>query len=107
MRCHISTSKACFAADSDLGFEEIHVGALPGNVMVGAEGGAGLAPDVRHPPQGRTNIIYHNYGCNYNRAASIVVKAAGWYERDPGFKTQTRQYFAFICYVHRHMNLYA
>ncbi len=32
----ISASKACFAAD--LGFKEIHVEALPGDVMAGAGG---------------------------------------------------------------------
>ena len=44
--CNISASKACFAAD--LGYKEIHVEALPGDVMAGAGGGAGPAQDIRH-----------------------------------------------------------
>ena len=52
VRRHISGSKACFAAD--LGFKEIHVEARPGDVMAGAGGGAGPAPDVRHQPPGKT-----------------------------------------------------
>ncbi len=47
---HISASKACFAAD--LGFKEIHVDALASNVMVGAGGAAGPAPDICHQPPG-------------------------------------------------------
>ncbi len=43
---HISASKACFAAD--LGYKEIHVEARPGDVMAGAGGTAGPAPEVRH-----------------------------------------------------------
>ncbi len=43
---HIRASKACFAAD--LGFTEIHVDARAGDVMAGAGGAAGPAPDVRH-----------------------------------------------------------
>jgi hypothetical protein len=53
---HISASKACFAAD--LGFEEIHVEALHCDVMAGAGGVAGPAPDVRHQPPGTTIYIY-------------------------------------------------
>ena len=37
VRRHISASKACFAAD--LGFKEIHVEALPCDVMAGEGGG--------------------------------------------------------------------
>jgi hypothetical protein len=39
-----SASKACFTAD--LSFTEIHVDAWAGNVMAGAWGTAGPAPDV-------------------------------------------------------------
>ncbi len=46
MHRHIHASKACFAVD--LGFIEIHVEALAGDVMAGAGGAAGPAPDVRH-----------------------------------------------------------
>ena len=47
---HIRGSKPCFAAD--LGFKEIHVEARAGDVMAGAGGAAGPAPDVRHQPPG-------------------------------------------------------
>ena len=50
VRRHIAASKACFAADR--GFKEIHVEALAGDVMAGAGGAAGPAPDVRHQPAG-------------------------------------------------------
>ena len=56
VRCHISVSKACFAAD--LGYKEIHVEARPGDVMAGAGGAAGPAPEVRHQPPGTTTYIY-------------------------------------------------
>ena len=48
---HIRGSKPCFAAD--LGFKEIHVEARAGDVMAGAGGAAGPAPDVRHQPPGK------------------------------------------------------
>ena len=56
VRRHISASKACFAAD--LGYKEIHVEARPGDVMAGAGGAAGPAPEVRHQPPGTTTYIY-------------------------------------------------
>ena len=46
VRRHIRASKPCFAAG--LGFKEIHVEALPGDVSAGAGGAADPAPDVRH-----------------------------------------------------------
>ncbi len=68
VRLHIRASKPCFAAG--LSFKEIHVEALPGDVMAGAGGAAGPAPDVRHQPPGRTEYIYHNYGPHSTNAAS-------------------------------------
>ena len=59
VRSHIRASnsvKPCFAAG--LSFKEIHVEALPGDVMAGAGGAAGPAPDVRHQPPGRTVYRY-------------------------------------------------
>ena len=53
---HIRASKACFAAD--LGFNEVHVETRAGDVMAGAGGAAGPAPDVRHQPPGTTLDIY-------------------------------------------------
>jgi len=53
-----SAFKACFAAD--LGFKEIHVKARLGDVMAGAGGEAGPAPDVRHQPPGKTVLLYLN-----------------------------------------------
>ena len=48
VRRHIAASKHCRAAD--LGYREIHVEARAGDVMAGAGGAAGPAPDVRHQP---------------------------------------------------------
>jgi hypothetical protein len=47
---HIRGSKPCFA--SELGYKQIHVEARAGDVMAGAGGAAGPAPDVRHQPPG-------------------------------------------------------
>ena len=49
VRRHISASKPCFTAG--MGFREIAVEALPGESIAGGGGGAGPAPDVRHPTQ--------------------------------------------------------
>ncbi len=43
---HIAASKHCRA--SDLGYQQIQVEALAGDVMAGAGGAAGPVPDVRH-----------------------------------------------------------
>ncbi len=40
-----------------LGFREVHVEALAGDVMAGAGGVAGPAPDVRHQPPGDTHTL--------------------------------------------------
>jgi hypothetical protein len=48
VRRHIAASKHCRAAD--LGYREIHVEARAGDVMAGAGGAAGPAPDIRHQP---------------------------------------------------------
>ena len=50
VRRHIAASKHCRAAD--LGYREIHVEARAGDVMAGAGGAVGSAPDVRHQPAG-------------------------------------------------------
>ena len=50
VRRHIRQSKPCHAAD--LGYRVIHVEARAGDVMAGAGGAAGPAPDVRHQPPG-------------------------------------------------------
>ena len=47
---HIAASKNCRAAD--LGYREIHVEALAGDIMAGGGGAAGPPPDVRHQPPG-------------------------------------------------------
>ena len=52
VRRHIAAAKHCRAAD--LGYREIQVEALAGDVMAGAGGAAGPAPDVRHQPPGDT-----------------------------------------------------
>ncbi len=52
VRRHISATKSCREADLD--FREVHVEARAGDVMAGAGGAAGPAPDVRHQPPGDT-----------------------------------------------------
>ena len=47
-----------------------------GDVMAGAGGAAGPAPEVRHQPAGTTINIYYSYVRNYNDAAGIAVKAS-------------------------------
>ena len=77
---HICASKPCFRVAPGLCFKEIHVEALPGDVMAGAVGAAGPAPDVRHQPPGRTVYMYFICEQCYINAASKVVTAAGYYE---------------------------
>ena len=50
VRRHIAHSKQC--QDSNPGYQEILVEARAGDVMAGAGGAAGPAPDVRHQPPG-------------------------------------------------------
>ena len=97
VRRHISASKACFAAD--LGYKEIHVDALPGDVMAGAGGTAGPAPEVRHQPPGTTIYIYYNYVLYQNNAAGIVVKAAGCYAHDCGFEAGALHGVSFLYFL--------
>ena len=61
VRRHISASNAaCFAARLGFNLKEIHVEALPGNLMAGAGGSAGPEQDVRHQPPGRTLVVYYD-----------------------------------------------
>ena len=46
------------------------------DVMAGAGGAAGPAPDVCHQPASTTIHIYCNYVRDYNDAAGIAVKAS-------------------------------
>ena len=50
VRRHIAASKQCCAAK--MGLREIQVDVRTSDVMAGAGGGAGPAPDVRHQPEG-------------------------------------------------------
>ena len=50
VRRHIAASKPCRAAK--LGIQKIHVDVQTSDVMAGAGGGAGPAPDVQHQPEG-------------------------------------------------------
>ena len=50
VRRHISATKSC--REAGLGFREVHFEARAGDVMAGAGGAAGPAPDVRHQPPG-------------------------------------------------------
>ena len=63
VRRHIAAkaaSKPCRAAD--LGYREIQVEARAGDVMAGAGGAAGPAPDVRHQPPG--DVIEESRACS-------------------------------------------
>jgi hypothetical protein len=70
---HISGSNPCFAAD--LGFKEKHVEARAGDVMAGAGGAAGPAPDVRHQPPGKEQI-YTQTLCSL--ASALLAKGLRW-----------------------------
>ena len=59
VRRHIRATKACFAADCC--FKEIRVDARAGDVMAGAGGAAGPAPDVRHQPPGKSIYYTRNF----------------------------------------------
>jgi hypothetical protein len=61
-----------FAADSDLGFKEIHVDRA-GDVMAEAGSADGSAPDIHHQPPGNSIYIYCNYSYYYIIAGSAVV----------------------------------
>jgi hypothetical protein len=50
VRRHISATKSC--REAGLGFREVHVEVRACDVMAGAGGAAGPAPDVRHQPPG-------------------------------------------------------
>ncbi len=73
---HIRASKACFAARLGFQVKEIHVEALPGNVMVTVGKGEGGGLDGRHQPPGRRVDIYYNFDYFSINAASSVVNAA-------------------------------
>jgi hypothetical protein len=60
VRRHINATKSCRGAG--LGFREVHVETLAGDVMAGAGGAAGPAPDVRHQPPGDTEQGPHEHG---------------------------------------------
>ena len=59
VRRHIAASQACHAAN--LGVREIHVEARAGDVMAGAGGAAGPAPDVRHQPAGTCHLKFQTW----------------------------------------------
>ena len=64
------------ASPPTLAFREIHVEALPGDVMAGAGGAAGPALDVRDQPPGTPLDRYCNYGLKNNYTDSTVARAA-------------------------------
>ena len=59
VRRHIAASRACHAAK--LGVREIQVEARAGDVMAGAGGAAGPAPDVRHQPAGTCHLKFQTW----------------------------------------------
>jgi hypothetical protein len=54
---HIAASKPCCAAK--MGIWQIQVDVRTSDVMAGAGGAAGPAPDVRHQPEGTSSPEYH------------------------------------------------
>ncbi len=68
----------------DPGFREIQVEALAGDVMAGAGGTAGPAPDVRHQPAVDTPLEFHEqqaYAMSIPYLESILV--AQWPKKPP------------------------
>jgi hypothetical protein len=53
---HIAAAKLGPCRAADMGFREIQVEALPGDVMAGGGGAAGPAPDIGHQPPGDASI---------------------------------------------------
>jgi hypothetical protein len=51
---------AATCREAGLGFREVHVEARAGDVMAGAGGAAGPAPDVRHQPPGEKECFQQN-----------------------------------------------
>ena len=71
VRRHIAAAKHGRA--EDLGYREIQVEALAGDVMAGAGGAAGPAPDVRHQPPGDTPQQCLQTGINYIKIQTIPL----------------------------------
>ena len=71
VRRHIAAAKHCRAAD--LGYREIQVEARAGDVMAGAGGAAGPAPDVRHQPPGDTCQQCLKTGINNNQIQTVTL----------------------------------
>ncbi len=78
---HIAASPVCRAAKA--GIRTIQVEARAGDVMAGAGGAAGPAPDVRHQPQGdvlpavqNQTYLYHTQTFSSINASGAVVSAA-------------------------------
>jgi hypothetical protein len=86
---------------ADLGFKEISVDALAGDVMAarGAGGAAGPAPHHQPSESGKAIYIYCDYSITYKHAGSVVVKAAGYYAHYSGFKAGPLQYFSFLYFL--------
>ncbi len=106
VRRHIAGSKPCFSAD--LGFNETRVEARAGDVMAGAGGVAGPAPDVRHQRAGLIIVIYNNF-CIKNKHATCGINAVGtvvntacYYEQDRGFESLNTSFFFPVKYVYIH-----
>ena len=75
--CHITVAPPpASESPQTLTLREIHVEARPGDVMAGAVGAAGPAPDVCDQPPVTPLDKYHNYGQQDIDAASTVVRAA-------------------------------
>ena len=60
VRRHIAASKPCHAADAGIRTIQVEA-ARAGDVMAGAGGAAGPAPDVRHQPAGASPASHQSY----------------------------------------------
>ncbi len=96
VRRHIHASKACFAAD--LGFKVIHVDARAGDVMAGAGGAAGPAPDVCHQPPGKAIYIYCNYCHFYITLVAWWLGQLAGMHRIVGLIPGVRNFY-FLCFM--------
>ena len=75
--CHITVAPPPSSeSPPTLSFREINVEAWPGDVMAGAGGAAGPAPDVCDQPPGTPLDRYKNYHHQDIDAASTVVRVA-------------------------------
>ena len=77
VRRHIAASKPCHAAQD--GIRQIQMEARSGDIMAGAGGAAGSAPDVRHQPDSEGDVQFYIYHLMHRldiNAGGVAVRAA-------------------------------